>query len=204
MEQQNSMPGPQFQDYDEKNWFKKHSRNIVIALIVILVATGAFYFYKNYQQRKSSLKPALDNWAEITADKKEPQATQTPAPANKQIETKNAQTTDQKIKVPENKKENDGITVKAVKGNGKTHLAREALKSYLEGKNDLKLNIEQKIYIEDYLQKQSSNKKSINTGDEISFSNQLIKDSIDKALKLNENQIKNLHKYVHLVPSLNY
>ncbi len=89
----------------------------------------------------------------------------------------------------------------AAKSEGVTHLARRAVKEYLGNINE-NLSAEQKIYAEDYLRKQIG-KKSLEIGEKIEFSTDLIKQSVEKALGLNEGQIKNLSKYVPLARNLN-
>lgn len=89
----------------------------------------------------------------------------------------------------------------AAKSEGVTHLARRAIKEYLGNINE-NLSAEQKIYAEDYLRKQAG-KKSLEIGEKIEFSTDLIKQSVEKAKGLNEGQIKNLSKYVPLVKNLN-
>jgi len=59
-------------------------------------------------------------------------------------------------------------------GEGITHLARRALKTYLEEKgSDLNLTPEHKIYIEDYIQKRTGDRWLI-LGETLTFSEELI------------------------------
>ncbi len=210
------MPGPQFnQDGPEKSWLARHSSKIVIAVIVILLAIGGGYFYKSYQQRKAVLKPALEN---IMSPSAMPSPVPSPTGSPSTAKTPGAKIFSPAISptpqppptigmpgaVPEIKKTDNEIVATAVKGNGLTHLARYALKEYLKEKPELagQLKAEHKIYIEDYLQKHTAHSKILKVGDEISFSNELIKEAIDQAQKLTDSQIKNLGQYVPLVPSL--
>lgn len=196
--QQNfSMPGPQFGNNENgSGWFSRHYRKIVFALILALLATGAGWFYQNYQARTALLKPALN---EITA---------LPSPfAN--VKTQQPVVND-KIRsavssAPLTERNNGKTIVTAAKGNGATHLARQALKEYLKDKPELaqKLGPEQRIFIEDYLRKNLEQPvKNLEIGDQITFSDNNIQAAIDKALALNDSQIKNLGQYVLLVPSL--
>lgn len=87
-------------------------------------------------------------------------------------------------------------------GEGITHLARRALKEYLiERKVDFELTPEHKIYIEDYLQKKTG-ERWLNPGEEISFSEDLIKEAINKAQQLTPEQLDNLKQFSTLVSSL--
>ena len=88
-------------------------------------------------------------------------------------------------------------TRKAAVGDGVTHLARRALKSYLEDHSQ-DLTNEHKIYIEDYL-KDNIGSKSLEVGEEITFSEDLIKEAIDASLKLTPEQLQNLEQYSVLV-----
>ena len=195
------MPGPQFnQGEPEKNWLARHSAKLVIGLIVVLLAIGGWYFYKSYQQRQATLKPALEN---ILSPTLTPSAVTPLGVSVEKLPQKESKK--ENIVLPSEIKKAEGqIVAKAVKGNGATHLARAALKEYLKDKSELtgQLEIEQKIYIEDYLQKHTAHTKILKIGDEISFSNELIKEAIDQAQKLTDSQIKNLGQYVPLVPSL--
>lgn len=208
------MPGPQFGQPDlNQSWFKRHSQKIILGAIVVLIFLGGYYFYKNYQEKRTLTKSALEN---ITLTPS-PAATQSPKPT----QFKSADNT-QKVVLGENtsaaanatpsipsliSKTGENITVKAAKGNGTTHLARSALKEYLKDNPDVakKLKAEQKIYIEDYLRKNVTDlPKVLKINDEISFSVDLIKIAIDQSQKLSDKEINNLSKYVPLVPSINY
>jgi len=195
--QQNfSMPGPQFGGNGNSSWLKQNSRKITYALIILLLATGAFYFYRSYQNRTALLEPALKG---ITASPT-PSASPSASPQTNDENVKGAQSP-----VPQITQAGQDIIATAVKGNGATHLARQALKEYLKDKPELaqKLKPEHRIFIEDYLQKHLPDQaKTLRVGDRITFSANDFQAAIDKALTLNDNQLKNLNKYVPLVPSL--
>jgi len=92
----------------------------------------------------------------------------------------------------------------AESGEGITHLARKALKKYLQEKGEgLNLTPEHKIYIEDYLQKKTGD-YWLQVGQKLTFSEELIKEAIEKAQTLTEEQLQNLTQYTTLVPELNY
>ena len=191
------MPGPKFDSVDqEKSWFKRNNQRIVLSLIVVLLAVGAYYFYRNYQQRQKLLRPVLQSNEQLTAS---PSVTPQPTLAGAKDTQKPAQAA-----VPTVNQENSTFTATAAPGNGATHLARQVLKEYLKDKSDVanQLNAEQKIYIEDYLQKHVTHSNILKVGDKLSFSQDLMANAISQAQKLSASQIKNLHKYVLLVPSL--
>src|SRR3989344_6961906 len=198
--QQNlSMPGPDFGGNKSSGWIKNNYHRIVSLLIIALIIAGALYFYRSYQPRPALLEPTLN---QIIASQSGP----TPTPTS----TGRIKTNDEVKSVisnltPKIEKSNDRIVTTAAKGNGATHLARQALKEYLKDKPELakKLGPEQRIYIEDYLRKNLDNQsKTLHAGDQLTFPNNNIQSAIDKALTLNYSQIKNLGQYVSLVPSL--
>ena len=89
-------------------------------------------------------------------------------------------------------------------GEGITHLARRALKKYLqENPQDFEVTPEHKIYIEDYLAKEIGG-GWLNLGESLEFSEDLIKRAIEKAETLTPEQLANLIQYSQLVPSLIY
>lgn len=218
------MPGPQFGEKPENSWWHKNSQKIILGLIAILLIVGAVSFYKNYQNRKMMLESAINNpIPTIPLENIIPSATPasknssisqnqtfspptSPSPKPKVIVKENgilggpAKTISS---IPEIKIENRNLVAKAASGNGKTHLARYALKEYLKDKTlENELKAEQKIYIEDYLQKHVKTSGTLKVGDEITFSEDLIKEAITQAQELTPNQLKNLQKYVPLVPSI--
>lgn len=86
-------------------------------------------------------------------------------------------------------------------GEGITHLARKALREYLKEKGSPNLTPEHKIYIEDYLQKKTGD-QGLAVGEKKSFSEDLIKEGINKAQQLTPEQLENLQQYSALVSSL--
>lgn len=91
---------------------------------------------------------------------------------------------------------------KAQKGQGITHLARQALTEYLENiKPNVRLSKEQKIYIEDYL-KDKTGKKRVLVGQAIAFEKDKITKAIDISGHLSLKQLARLKKYAARVPSL--
>ena len=198
------MPGPQFnQAMPPRNWFSRHSQQLVLAAIVILIGLGGFFFYRSYQQRTDLLRPVLDNIKLTTGlpAALAPQDSPAPAVFQKADTVSPAAVSSAK---PVNR-ESDNITVAATKGQGATHLARQALKTLLKEKPELAsaLNAEQRIYIEDYLRKHVTGlPDTLQVGDQITFSDALLNDAIDRAQQLSPDEIKNLGQYVPLVPSL--
>ncbi|HHE76581.1 MAG TPA: hypothetical protein ENL27_01200 [Candidatus Parcubacteria bacterium] len=80
-------------------------------------------------------------------------------------------------------------------GEGITHLARKALKQYLDEQgSDLDLTPEHKVYIEDYMQKKTGD-RWLQLGEKVSFSKELIEEAINKAQELTPQQLDNLKVY---------
>ena len=198
-----TMPGAQFNAGSSPNlsWLKKNAQKITIGIILILVATGAFSFYKNYNERTALLKSVVED---IRADiKADPPSSSTLASNQVKGVAQQAQARTE----PEAIISGNEITVSPAKGNGVTHLARQALKEYLKDKPGLakELTAEHKIYIEDYLRKNVEKAPEIlQMNDTVTFSQDLIQNAIDQAQKLTDSQLKNLEKYVPLAPSVNY
>lgn len=90
----------------------------------------------------------------------------------------------------------------AEEGEGITHLARKALKDYLtETKMEINLTPEHKIFIEDYM-KDKIGERWLKLGEKVSFSEKLIVEAINEALKLTPEQLANLKQYSALVGNL--
>lgn len=207
------MPGPQFEKLDyKKPWWKLHSQKIIYGVIITLLVIGGFSLYRSYQNKKTLLSSALQDIIRSSSPTPTGQnlavgddlTVQNDELTGRPATTQAVATSETIQAAPTVEKQNSGLTVKAEKGNGVTHLARQALKEYLTDKPELQnqLKAEHKIYIEDYLRKHSETPKTLHPGDEITFSNQLIDEAIAQAQTLNQNQINNLHQYALLVPSL--
>jgi len=90
----------------------------------------------------------------------------------------------------------------AQNGEGITHLARRALKEYLQEKSpDFQITPEHKIYIEDYLAKSKGN-GWLKLGENVEFSEPLIQEAVGKAKDLTPAQLQNLTQFSQLVPSI--
>ncbi len=82
-------------------------------------------------------------------------------------------------------------------GEGLTHLARRALKEYLQEK-DIEITTEHKIYVEDFVQKRLD-QVGLHPGDQVSISSDLIEQGISQALQLQESELENLKQFSVLV-----
>lgn len=92
----------------------------------------------------------------------------------------------------------------AKEGEGVTHLARRALRGYLnDNSQSFIVTPEHKIYIEDYLVKKTG-EKNLQLSERVEFSEGLINSAVQEAKKLTSSQLENLAQFSRLVPSLNY
>lgn len=177
-----------------KQWFQDNLRIIISILIVVVIAAGIYSYSKRTESplaKDSNQSVEEINDEEVSAILEKEKATEPEIIEQKKEEAQiSSQETEQSF-----------IEV-AAKGDGRTHLARRALANYLEKNPDSSLTPEHKIYIEDYLRKNVAGTGSLLQGNSIEFSKNLIQDAISKSKNLNQNQLKNLHKYAVRVPSL--
>jgi len=182
------------------NWLKDNLRIIISMLIVIFIAAGIYSYSKRSQNPEENLGE------EQTLTEEEPGVNITEQ-GNTLAESINEQnkSVNQKEQIsstaPSQETETSFIE-SAGKGDGQTHLARKALANYLEKNPDSTLTAEHKIYIEDFLRKNSGFKGKIFVGTSVEFSKDNIKEAIGSSQKLSDNQLKNLEKYSARVPSL--
>ncbi|EKE20511.1 MAG: hypothetical protein ACD_7C00543G0001 [uncultured bacterium] len=201
-----------------KEWSQENLRIIVSVLIVFLIASSIYSYSKRGTE---NTEVAEDNseiediLTDLSSDEnipptetpaveenkdKEVASTNTEAPAKNapaQVEEKKTEAPKQEVapKVTESTETENSFVEVAQRGEGTTHLARRALAHYLEKNADSSLTPEHKIYIEDYLRKNISQKGHIALGTSVEFSKSLIKQAIDASKNLNDGQLKNLQKY---------
>ncbi|PIP26717.1 MAG: hypothetical protein CO140_01325 [Candidatus Moranbacteria bacterium CG_4_9_14_3_um_filter_40_7] len=173
-----------------QQWFQENLRIIISILIVIAIAAGIYSYSK---RTESPLTKDSNPAVEKTINEEIPVILEN----GKTVEPKKTE----KTTISSQETEQAFIEV-AARGEGRTHLARRALANYLEKNADSSLSPEHKIYIEDYLRKKAGGKSSLHPGSSVEFSKSLIQDAISKSKNLNQNQLKNLHKYAVRVPSL--
>lgn len=198
-----------------KNWIQDNIRIIISVLIVIVIAGGIYSYSNRTQEVVFEDDLALEDEFVIDDEQTEEEAVEEEETATEDSAEETVETVpevEEEVQVNEEPAEKeaevisqeteDSFIEKAVSGDSRTTLARKALASYLEKNNDSELTAEHKIYIEDYLRKNVSYTGGVNVGTEISFSKNLIKDSIEKAKTLTDSQLENLKKYSARVPSL--
>lgn len=172
---------------------KLNSRNIAIALAVVLflaVVAGYILLQRADRLPEFNLGDYLQRLAAGVV-----QVTERDAQPQEQLAQEEL-----KITLPAS----SGGTYEqtAEQGEGITHLARRAAKEYLartgEGRD---LTAEHKVYLEDYLQKQTGD-KWLELGEKISFSEELIKEAVENSLRLTDGQLDNLKQYSTQVTSI--
>lgn len=197
-----------------KNWIQDNIRIIISVLIVIVIAGGIYSYSNRTQEVVFEDDLALEDEfviddeqmedeaveEETAMDNSDEEAEETALEAEEEVQV-NEEPAEKEAEVISQETE-DSFIEKAVSGDSRTTLARKALASYLEKNNDSELTAEHKIYIEDYLRKNVSYTGGVNVGTEISFSKNLIRNSIEKAKTLTDSQLENLKKYSARVPSL--
>jgi len=85
----------------------------------------------------------------------------------------------------------------AEKGDSITTLARSAVKDYLQEKG-LELSREHKLFMEDYIQRKTGYQE-LEIGDKISFSKDLLQETLNEANELSEEILEELWYYSELV-----
>lgn len=188
---------------DTKSWLRDNLR-IIISIIIVVAIAGGVYSYSKRSQAPTETKEIAEEEQlnegvaeEGSVEVEEGQETKAPE------EQKQTTGEEKAAASTATSQETEGSFVEtAGKGDGQTHLARRALANYLEKNPDSELTPEHKIYIEDYLRKNSGAKGRVHIGTSIEFSKDLINRAIESSKKLNDKQLKNLHKYAVQVPSL--
>lgn len=197
-----------------KNWFQDNIRIILSVLIVVAIAAGIYSYSKRTDEGLLAEDAMLEEMGEEIAAMEEDE---NPVTIIGEEDTEEAEVVEE-MKEEEQPEEveiiptetqtsiseesNEAFIETAARGDSRTTLARKALRNYLEKNNDSSLTAEHKIYIEDYLRKNVAFAGGVNPGTTISFSKNLIKDSIEKAKNLSESQLKNLEKYSQRVSNL--
>jgi len=199
--------GPRFDLEDKsgwgeraKGWINKYGSSVILPIVALLILASGIYLYAS---QKSQTEVISLTGEEMTANLEKDLAGHEEETSLPQEEFSEGETGTETIKeiLPAGRQEEGNIVEKAVQGDGVTHLARRALKDYLEVKDHpQELTNEHKIYIEDYL-KDNIGSRPLEVDEEISFSEDLIKEAIDASQDLTPEQLKVLEKYSALVVS---
>lgn len=181
------------------SWLKDNLRIIISIIIVVAIAGGVY----SYSKRNQS--PATEKNKEVAEEQigNEEGSIEVQEEENATVSEKKPVSQEKPAVSNATSQETEGSFIEtAGRGDGRTHLARRALANYLEKNPDSSLTAEHKIYIEDYLRKNVGQKGSVRIGTSLEFSKDLVNRAIESSKKLNDKQLKNLHKYAVQVPSL--
>lgn len=197
-----------------KNWFQDNIRIILSVLIVVAIAAGIYSYSKRTDEGLLAEDAMLEEMGEEIAAMEEDEnpvtiigeedteEVEVVEEMKEEEQPEEVETTPTETQTSISEESNEAFIETAARGDSRTTLARKALRNYLEKNNDSSLTAEHKIYIEDYLRKNVAFAGGVNPGTTISFSKNLIKDSIEKAKNLSESQLKNLEKYSQRVSNL--
>ena len=176
-----------------KQWLQDNLRIIISILIVVAIAGGIYSYSKRSQSPSQDLANQEMNQPGEGATEGIVAGDKTAASASKNEKQAVAAATSQET--------DNSFIETAGHGDSMTKLARTALANYLEKNPDSTLTPEHKIYIEDYLRKNVPPQR-VFVGTSLEFSKDLIQKAITQSKTLNDRQLKNLHKYSVMVPSL--
>lgn len=190
-----------------KEWVQENLRIIVSIFIVLLIASSIYSYSKRgdesteLAQEESELENILSDISpennstpdtdkgNLAVEENKPEEVKKEEPKKEDVKPETSQ------KMAEAQETEKSFIESAQRGDGTTHLARRALAHHLEKNPDSSLTAEHKIYIEDYLRKNISQKGHLSIGESVEFSKDLIKQAISASKNLNEGQLKNLQKY---------
>lgn len=188
------------------DWFKQHWTTTIIFVIIAFLIWG---IYSNYTAENKTAENENNENITNTENTNESD-NQNIAENTNEAEAANEESSEETQETNNNTAENNAstvtvssekITVATTKGDGMTHLARKALKQYLENNPDSQLTKEHKIFVEDYMRKKVPY-SSLQIGDSKDFSINLIQEAINASKKLTDNQLNNLKKYSSRVSNL--
>lgn len=195
----------------EKNIWSRYPG--IIAGIIILVVAGLILYWRQVPRDKGLANLSTPSPANLGSEEKKNEETSL-TPATKEVKEQVEKSIpiiepsqapileSQKIATSPVMEGGKGITVKALKGQGITHLARASLQKYLdEQKPKISLSKEHKIFIEDFL-KDASAKKRLYPETELTFSFELIDKAIAASQRMTPAQLAGLARYSQKVPSL--
>lgn len=185
-----------------KQWLQDNLRIIISVLIVVTIAGGIYSYSKRSEAPTITQQDESESVLDQISGGETKKDDSTAVSENNKEEVKGDKQNQQITSTATSQETENSFVETAAKGDSRTKLARRSLANYLEKNPDSSLSAEHKIYIEDYLQKRVNNKNHIQIGTSVEFSKSAIQEAIAKSKSLNQNQLKNLHKYAVRVPSL--
>lgn len=182
----------------------KESPRTVSAVIIVLIVAAAIYAFSGNNQEKpadqeGTVTPTEDT-DQSSEESTQPETTATPtqSPQEPSAAPTSSATPAPKV-LPEARTTDSAYVEVAQKGDGLTHLARRATTRYLaDRETGYTVTKEHRIYIEDYI-KDNLKRHPMTIGMEETISFDLIKEAVESASKLSEQQLKNLTKYTRVL-----
>lgn len=175
-------------------WLKENFSSVILPILAVIILGAGIYFYTTTSSVETQ-NPG-DN-VQTTATERHPngQTDSQGTTSSEQTQQNSNGSGSGKASPPSESTTSDSITEAALPGNGVTHLARRAIKTYLSTHDVTPtLTKEHKIYMEDYLKDQAG-ARPLHIGDRITFSYTMIQNSIQKAQHLTPQQLKHLEIY---------
>ena len=196
-----------------KVWLEDNLRILLSILVVIAIAGGIYSYSKRTEAPAVTEKAATEQKAaESNTDISDSSTTDTQKAAPTKAADQNVKPAPEAAKAPvkvaaptptaTSSETDTAFVIKAVRGQGETMLARQALADYLSKNPDSQLTKEHKIYIEDYLRKHNAFTGSVRIGTSVEFQKDLIQKAIGASKNLSGQQLNHLKRYSARVPSL--
>lgn len=193
---------PHFEEshnHEGTSWFQENLRIIVSIFIVAAIALGIY----SYSQRAENLSDEdIASLLETKGDEAKDTASGD-AMEQGDAQTEAGETASKgTVVTPELSEEKEASFVETAEaGDGKTHLARRALTHAIGNNPDWNLSAEQKVYVEDYLQKHVGGSQALTPGSKVEFSKEMMNQAIENARGLNEAQLARIKPYAQKVSS---
>lgn len=195
-------------------WFRENASSVILPIVALLVLGGGVYFYTRgrqsyerpiveFQEGTPSASPIEEiSPSPAVGISPRPTASIAPSPGQKITLSPEGKAI---LGGPEPRVEGGMIRVEAQPGDGITHLARRAIQDHLKRKNPgFEVTKEQKIYMEDALKDAELAKRTgtLHAGDELSFSEDAIRQVAERARTLTSSQLEHLKKFSARVSQL--
>ena len=199
-------------DYEEGSFIDriKESPRTVSALIIILIVAAAIYAFSGDD---AATPTGETDQAAVTTEESSEESNEAETATEEAAETEevamettapSAPVTQDQLRaeaqqLPEPRRTDAGYVEVAQAGDGITHLSRRAVTRWLAANQaGYEVTNEHRIFIEDYIQNRvGSHGLSLGQEQEISF--ELIKEAVEAANQLNQNQLKNLSQYTYVL-----
>lgn len=217
--QNNQSNGPQFELVETggwgkrfREWLNRYGSSVILPIVALAILASGIYLYATQKRQETNILLQPDETpvavinTENSSDMQIDQVSEVSeiSTTDEQIIENLVITPDvsetpniQEIILAVQKNENI-ITLQAGQGEGVTHLARRAVKDYLNTHNREGLTKEHKIYIEDHI-KDSIGSKTLAIGESIEISENLIEEAINLSTKLTTEQLQVIEQFSSLV-----